>query len=352
MRKPCSHGLLLPKGLLCNRGYLFVRIFPDKKAVLKGCGLHTKENQKTAILLLNDYRQKIALNAFELPQKLERLSLREAWAMFYKHHYEEWKHPSRNVYRTENSKASAIGGYTTIAALLGNPFFDAISAEDVRVKLKDQLLAQGKSPATVNKYKGLLSSMFTVLKRLSVDGRIEPVRLPKENPCQYVPDLEEKRLSRILTKYEAQKLKYAFQQLQDMDGWEICKLALKGCLSEKDLRKLEIGQTLDLERAKTGVAINIPITVLVTLNWKNWRNRFKKARDVAGLFNAIRPLNVTMRVLRKTGINWLEGRHEEKLVSQYAGHASIKTTERHYSVTQSEKLRPLADDLSKQVDDL
>jgi len=57
---------VLPRGLICDRGYLFIRLFPGKghKPHLEGCQQHTPHNEKLAIIKLNDYRKEIFLGRF------------------------------------------------------------------------------------------------------------------------------------------------------------------------------------------------------------------------------------------------------------------------------------------------
>lgn len=341
-RKVCSHGINLPRGLECNRGYLFVRIFPEGKLVLKGCGTHTKANQKIAELVLNDYRQKIALNCFDLPKKLKTITFQEAWTIFYKHHYEEWKHPTRNTSRSGGSKASAIGAYTTLFELLGNPLFHSITAEDIRIKVKDKMLAKGFSPATMNRYKGVLSSMFTVLSRLSSDGRIEAVRLPKDNPCDSVPDLEEKGRSKVATTDELKKLKDACFALNDPDLWSIILLELDTTLRLGDLKRLEGVTVKDgyvtLKQGKTGKDITLPEMPKTSRGviFTNRRKRFELARDKAELWG------FQFRDLRRTGADMLKKLgYSKELIKDTLGHASSNTTEKYLNWNDASAIRPL-----------
>jgi integrase len=338
MRKPCSHNIILPRGLECNRGYLFVRIFPDKKSLLKGCGQHNKANQKTAELLLNDYRQKIALNSFELPKQLKRLTFSEAWGVFFKHHYEEYRHPSRNTPRSEGSKASAIGAYSTLAKLLGNPFFDAITAEDIRVKVKEGI----SHPATMNRYKGVLSSMFSILKRLSEDGRIEPVKLPKENPCNFVPDLEEKSRDRVASTEELKKLKEACFSLNDPGLWNIILTELDTTLRLGDLKRLDGIETkngyITIKQGKTGKDITLPDMPKTARGsiFTNRRKRFEKAIEKSGL------MNLQFRDLRRTGADMLKKLgYSKELIKDTLGHSSSDTTEKYLNWKDPAAIRPL-----------
>ena len=138
----------------------------------------------------------------------------------------------------------------------------------------------------------------------------------------------------------------AANDLGDINAWENIALAVKTCLSFNDLYKLKLGDTVNLNRSKTGVAVTIPILVTHQPNWKNWRKRFTAICARAGITDA------TTRDLRKSGGNLLVGKHDPKLISQYMGHADQKTTEGIYLKMREEKMAPLAADLSNIVDSL
>lgn len=225
---------------------------------------------------------------------------------------------------------------------------------------------------SVNREQAVLSSIFGHIDDWVKTETVPAFKLPHDadtgvsiNPCSSVEKAPNRKRRRILTHYEAKKLKFAFANLNDTDGWEICKLALKSMLSTKDLRALELGQEIDINRAKTGVGVNLPIVYLKKLNWENWERRWDDAREKAGLTKFVLKVgpngrkyrvidkafaSIQFRDLRKTGINWLKGRHDLKLISEYAGHADIKTTEQSYTINQAEYLKPLALDLETQVE--
>jgi hypothetical protein len=54
MKSPCKHGSVLPWGLRCDRNYLSIRL--KGPTLFKGCGYHTPENEKLAVLLLYKLR--------------------------------------------------------------------------------------------------------------------------------------------------------------------------------------------------------------------------------------------------------------------------------------------------------
>lgn len=223
------------------------------------------------------------------------------------------------------------------------PYFGAMLFHTIRpldvTKWRELRTSQGLQGTSINREMTPLANMFTELSRAVALERIGKFKLPEANPCTHVAKAPQRKRERVLTDYELRKLHLSFDTLKDSDGWAICQLALQSILSEKDLRKLEIGSTIDLERSKTGVPVHIPVTVLTKLNWKNWRRRWTAARQEAGL------VDVQFRDLRKTGGNQAVGKFDTKLVSQYFGHASVKTTEQSYIIVNREKMRPIAEHL-------
>lgn len=318
---------------------------------MPGFGPHTKDAQTIAEEYLAKKRLEIRLGKFGMEQEIESKKFIPAAEQWFKEWSKE-KLPDGKPAHTEAAIAES-------KRVLEKEFYSAFSKnnlDDIRPidieRWRERRTAEGASGTTLNRYQALLSSMFGSLERWMQTERIKPAfKLPIDkqsgkvfNPCMAVDKAPTVKRERVLTEYEAKKLKLAFAQLNDLDGWEICKLALSSVLSLKDLKHLELGQEIDIERAKTGVPINIPLAVLAKFNWTNWRKRWEKAREVAGL------VDCQFRDLRKTGINNLKGKFDLKFVSEYAGHADEKTTERSYMVKQSDKLIPLANYMKDWVD--
>lgn len=346
MNKICQHGIKLEKNIRCDHGYAQVFIKYNGRTLCKNFGPHDHETHERAKIYLGKLRfelreRKIGIEP-ELPSKPFHV-VAGLWL-------DLWKN-ERNPDGTEKHNKESVYkvGWTLSSVLIpafGKKRFEEITAVDIE-KWRSKYIANGRSGVTANRYQAILSSIFSHVDQWVQTEKITPAfKTPLRNPCDAVEMSPSVKRERILTKYEASKLKMAFMQLEDGDGWEICKLALKSVLSMKDLKGLEIGQDINILRSKTGVPVNLPIVHLVKLNWFGWRTRWDKAREIAGL------MDFQFRDLRKTGINWLKGRHNLKLVSEFAGHASIKTTEGSYTIKQSEYLEPLAKDIESQVDEI
>lgn len=341
MRQPCQHDIRLEKGLRCDHGYIQVFLRHNGTTICKNFGVHTREAQEAASIYLADRRRDILNSLIGVMPKTSSKTFKEVAEIWYVLWQEEKKPDGSDAH----SKGACYKVKWTLDRVLvpefGKKKFEEITANDVsnwRSKFNG---------TTANRYQAILSSIYSHCEKWVKTEKIKPgFTLPKENPCKVVEMAPSNKRTRILSKYEASKLKLAFVQLNDLDGWEICKLALKSMLSLSDLQNLEIGQEIDINRSKTGVGVNIPIVVTSKLNWFGWRTRWRKARQMSGL------TDVQFRDLRKTPMNWLKGRHDIKLISEYAGHADIATTQKAYMIRQSEYLEPLARDIEKQVDDI
>lgn len=339
----------LPKGICLDHGYIQVRIQHAGILRTKNFGKDSPFAREMASIYLAERRKEILMGKCGMTPPAPKRRFKEVCALW----LPLWRKEADGDGRPIHSELSIYERERTINKVLipafGDKWFDEITTPMVE-DWREGLLAdqeRGISGTTINRYQGPLSAIFTDTMKWVEAGKIKPAfALPAKNPCLSATWAKNKVRDRVLTQYELRKLKNAFFSLNDADGWSICKMALKSTLSMADLKALDTGDTIDTQRTKTGVPVNIPIQVKVMFQWKNWRRRWEAAREAAGL------VDVQFRDLRKTGINMIAGRHDTKLVSQYAGHASVKTTEGIYTQVLHEKLRPLAEDLESQVESI
>lgn len=326
------------KGLRIVRGYVQIRIMHDGHYYHRNFGIDSPLARELATIHLAEKRREILMGKFGIEKEL----VERTFASLVPVYKEMWEGEKDGDGKPAHSPDALRTCFTIIDRVLtpffGKMKFHLIKSTDVE-RWRETRLATGVLGTSVNREQVPLSSMFSHIEKAVALERIEKIKLPAENPCKYVEKAKTRKRVRIPSDYELKKLKLAFVNQNDQDGWEICKLALKSILSEKDLRKLELGAVIDTERSKTGVPIHLPITIMKQLNWLNWRKRWETARSEAGLSD------LQFRDLRKKGGNYLIGKHDTKLVSQYFGHASVRTTEQSYVVLEQDKMRPLAADL-------
>jgi len=334
----------LPTHLRISNGYLQLKIIRKGIKYIRNFGPLTPLSLDIAKIHLAEKKKEILMGTFHIPVEIPERLFSEASAIY----YERWCKETNPDGTLKHSHNAQITCKSILAVWLnphfGNRKFNEILPKDVQA-WRDAAVKKIQA-ASINRAQAVLSSIFNNIEGYVKREQIPAFKLPAENPCQYIKKSKGIKRTRIITKYECGKLMNAFTQLGDNDGWEICKIALKTALSLKDLRKLKLGQTVSLERAKTGVPVQIPLTILVKLNWGNFRRRWVAARKLATL------QDLEFRDLRKSALNWLKGRHDLKLISELAGHADSKTTESFYTITEAEKLQPLVDDLCKQVDEI
>lgn len=335
----------LPRGLRLDKGYLQIRLLVKGKTYCKNFGRDSTESRILAEAHLAEKRKEIMLGKFGLAPELPQKTFDKVAEIY----YSLWtklvdsdgklKHNDFACYKLRRTLD------TQLIPHFGRMLYDEIRPIDVQLWREKRL--KSVSGTTVNREQVVLSSIFSFIEQWIKTERIkEAFKIPTENPCQFVEKAKTRKRERIPTDYELKKLHWAFTELEDADGWEICKMALASVLSTKDLMRLEVGQEIDFDRAKSGVPINVPIQVLVKLNWKNWRKRWEEAREKAGL------VWLQFRDLRKKGMNHLKGQFDVKLISQYGAHASVKTTENFYLVNEAEKLKPLAQEMQRFVEEL
>lgn len=335
----------LPKGLRLDHGYVQVRIMHQGHVYHKNFGLDSPLARELAEIHLSEKRKEILMGKFGIEKEVPETKFKDVVPL----HLKIWckekdgegrpAHSEKSIYERKRVFATVLAPY------FGNMLFNLISPLDVE-RWRERRLETGVLGTSVDREMVPLSSIFADMARDVALERVPKFKLPASNPCQHVEKAKTRVRERIPTDYELKKIKLACTTLGDSDGWEICKLALKSVLSEKDLRKLEIGSTIDLDRSKTGVAVHIPITILQKLNWHNWRRRWTSIRKEAGC------QDLQFRDLRKKGGNHLIGKFDTKLVSQYFGHATVKTTEKSYVVLEREKMRPLQEEQERWVEGL
>jgi integrase len=343
----------LPKGARLSKGkYVQIRIMHRGSYYHEHIGLDCDLAREIASIRIAEIRKDILLGTFGMKKELPTKKFKDAVWVWFKFWSAE-RDPNGELEHSERAtKEYKRVITTTLLPAFGQFDVDAIKPRMIQ-DWREKLMTSGPSGTTANRYQTTLSSFFNGTKRLIDLEKIDAFKLPHnangvyENPCGSVEKAPNVKRKRLLTRYEASKLKNAFINiLNDADGWIICEYALLSVLSLSDLKKLELGQEIDINREKTGVGVHIPLVVTHKLNWLNWRKRWEAAREKAGL------TDLQFRDLRKSGINWLLGRHDIKLISQYAAHADQKTTESIYALRQSDKLAPLATDLLEQIKSL
>lgn len=325
-------------------GYLRIRVFHRGIPVVdESLGQATSKVIDDAQIYLSRIREKIRANRLNMPVKEREMKFPQVSEIF----MNLWK-KARDPNGKLEHDAKAVHSWQGIIDSQIMPYFEKYWFDQIRpkhiVEWREAILARpirktNKSPTgtTANKYQAVLSAIFSYIDSWSKLETIDAIKRPVDNPCAEVEKAPIVTRKRIVSLYEFQKLKNAFRTLGDFDGEQIVIYMVSTCLSEVDLRKLQVGHIFDSVRQKSEVPVTVPITLLAKLNWTNWRKRFNAARVLADL------PDLQPRDLRTSGINWAKGNFPTKLISEYVGHTDEKTTHKHYFVLQSERMRPIAE---------
>lgn len=321
-----------------DRGYVLIRFWPwgrKNKPFIQHFGLATDDNIKLANIKMREYRNKVALNTFDIERPAVPMLFKEAWPIFLKNH-----------------KAS-LSSYTS--RLVG--FFGAYWLHDITPQLvKDYRKAREKEGvvfSTVNKEQGILSSLFGRFKEWNATGGVfaDKIKIPAENPCQFVtkPTERGRARTRVLSPEEWERLSPALAKIAVCRkhestpylsaGWLLdhSKIALYGSMSLKDISKLAgkpiAGEVLNDVRSKSGVRLTLPLTettraIALRISARPFvsawvvQKYFREACQEAGIKDC------TFRDLRRTSLRWLDKKNIRRTVTRdRASHADSKTTD-------------------------
>lgn len=339
------------RGVVIDRGYVFIMFWPwgrKNRPYREHFGPATDENIKIANYKMREYRNKVALGTFGIEPPATPVLFKDAWPVFLDKHKMSLK-----VY---------------MSALV--PFFGTYYLHDITPQLvKDWRKEREKDVtfATVNKNQAILSSLFERFKEWNAVGGIlsDKVKLPAENPCQYVtkPTERHRARKRRLSPEEWDRLSPLLAKATVKGrglilecGWllDICKMALYSSLRLKDVLQLS-GKTitgdvladLQAKNAEKGISYEIPLTESLRaialriaarpkVNNGVAQDYFKEACDGCGIND------FTIRDLRRTGLSWLDKHGTRRtVVRDRAGHADAKTTEGYVGSDTREQLEAI-----------
>jgi len=325
----------LPRGILIDDGYVFIRIFPNGQRFSKCVGPVTTPGViDDAILKLNHYREKIRLGKFDLGERTKRITVEQAVETF------------TNLHASRLKSAYDCGLFLTrFKKFFAGRYIDSITATDMQTYRAERL--RTVSPSSVNKERTVFVAMFYKLKEWKKNKAIANVKLPEENPASEMTKANESVYSRrrVLSQEEFGK----FMQKASPEVQRIALGAIHTTLRRKDLKALTKDNvnpaTNQLEgiQAKTGKPYAIPINGVVRqlvesahgqqiFDFTNFRKQFEEAKESAGI------VNLQFRDLRRTGARMMLKKGADiATVSSYLGHSSIQMTQVYVPPSQDDK---------------
>lgn len=333
------------RGLVVDRGYLKIRIWPwgkENKPYVEHFGRATPANIGIARYKLRDYRNKIALGKFDIEKPAKALLFKDAVPIFLE------KHKNTPDMRYQTKQLSAFfGGY----------FLHDITADlikDYRRKREVDVTF-----ATTNKNQAILSSLFEKFREWNATNGVfsDKIRLPAENPCQFVTKPTEigRKRRRVLAPEEWDRLKPALNE----ELLDHCKMAIYSSLRLKDISRLsgkviegDIIRDLQAKNAAKGIEYQVPLTeslraIALRIAARPYLSSWTVQRTFRGACDAINIRDCTFRDLRRTGLSWMDKLGARRTVLRdRAGHTDSKTTDLYLGsemVEQLEAIRTLED---------
>lgn len=178
---------VLPKGVLVERGYVYLRLRYNGKPLPKKCfGIASSHTIDEAERELHRQRERLKSNrGISEDSKTVRWPFPFACREFIKHR-PAWKYFD-----------------TPLSSFFGEYYFDELTFVKVE-KYRPFRSKLGIAGSSINKEIAMISAMFNLFKRLRHVREIPNVELPVENPCFGVEKVAEGRRRRIITPGEFQ----------------------------------------------------------------------------------------------------------------------------------------------------
>lgn len=356
MREPCKCPLskILPRGLICDRGYLFIRLFPGKGLPphLEGCQAHTPHNERLAIIKLNDYRKEIFLGKFSSQTGSKAITVNDALDIYIKN-----DNPSKNVQGViERILRPAFGKY---------PFHElppssiAIWREKRLEDYVDKAKLHKIKFSTVNREQTALHSVYSALIRwvtLQKTG-VPKILLPAENPCKGVQKPSEKIFARErVPEFEELKAAKDWCTKNDPELWQTIFRATVTMLRKTDFKDVQESGATEGIQGKTGLRFKVRAHFPNPISLVNWRKRWEALQRAMGWTEFIdgkpNPRHTVWHDIRHWGPSLLgEAGYTSDFIRRLTGHASTQMADRYTHLRES-KLEEAVAMIAKKMEDL
>jgi len=328
----------IPKGILIDRGYVWIRIFPNGREFNRCFGPVTKPSiVDDAIRKLNHYREQIRLGKFNLEEKVIRLTIEEAVDTFLKLHASKAKVPKNFRSLFQSMLRFFAGRYMDT--------FTYIDVDNFRKWRENQVKA-----STVNREHAVLTTLFYRLKEWRALKLIANVKLPEDNPGRFVKKVDERQFirKRVLSPDEFRQ----FMSVAPLSVRRICLAALNSTLRLKDLKMLtkeHINAAAGLFQGiqeKPGVPYNVSINRVMRelidsapgrkiFDFTNFRKYFESAREEAKKRYGLP--HFEFKDLRRTAARAIWDETKDLLLCKEAlGHTDAKTTQWYLGITNAD----------------
>lgn len=322
----------LPKGLRVTRGYLqYRRMYKGRYMPTKNFGRDNPLNRQVAAIYAAEKEKDILLGIIGLKAPPGRMKFKEARVIFYTRHYDTYRDPETNQPRSKNSKRTAKDFLNTLAS-----FFDGYYLDEITVKLVKQYKAYrleqcGVGHSAFNRERGILQAIFTQFKNWVMEEQVNAVKMPAENPCEFVSALIENKRERVPDTWELAEA-YAWCATNDPELWNGIESALLTALRKQDLVDLAGNLTVKGIQQKTGEKFDLPLTLDKPVDLSNFKPRWNALRLALGWLKGSAK-HTTWHDLRHWAPTFLgESGFSAKIIQSYLGHSREETTERYTNI--------------------
>jgi site-specific recombinase XerD len=331
-------GKTLPKGLLVDRDYLYLRLYERGVQIQKSVG---RADDPGAIErgkeMLAEWRRKLRLRRLGLELKPRSILFEEGADIFWKHHASKVS-SSRNM----EQRLRMLKGFFAGKKLEEITYLDV---EAFRREREKKI-----KPNSVNAEQNTMMAMYFFLDRWNRQRVIDPIALPPHNPAAMVkrPHQDNFARTRIVSPDEFKKLMDAAQPNLRRIILAAVQTSLRIC-DLKNLSKANINEaTNQLEgfQQKSGKRFTIPINSLFRrlietapedklLDFKGFGNQWLSLKKACGLH-----ASTQFRDLRRTaGRTMLREGLDLASVSSFLGHTNLEQTVSYVAAPDADKRR-------------
>lgn len=360
----CSMSRVLPRGLICDRGYLFIRLFPGKgrKPHLEGCQPHTSHNEKLATIKLNDYRKEIFLGRFNAQSSGKAITVDEALDLYIK-----FAEASKNIQGViARILRPTFGRYPfhelppSVINMWREKRLETCLVHATHKENVDKKTCRMIKFSTVNREQTALHSVYSsLIKWVKLEKTGVPrVLLPAENPCKEVQKPSEKIFSRKrVPEREELKAAKAWCMEHDKELWQTIFRATVTMLRKSDFKAQQESGNTDGVQGKTGLKFKVRANFPNPIGFVNWRKRWEALQKAMGWteFTADGKPNARHTVwhdIRHWGPSLLgEAGFSSDFIRRLTGHASSEMAD-HYTHLRESKLEEAVGLISKEMEQL
>lgn len=357
MRTSCKCPLarVLPRGLLCDRGYLFIRLFPGKglRPHLEGCNTHTVANERLATIKMNDYRKDIFLGKFNSQLGGKAITVSEAFDVYIKH-----GNPSKNIQGVIQR---------ILRPAFGNIPFHQLPTSHINIWREKRLndwVDKAKTKkikySTVNREQTVLHSVYSAIMswvRLQKDG-VPRITVPADNPCKGVPKPSEKIFARKRVP-ERGELKAAKEwcRANDQELWTTIFRATVTMLRKSDFRAQQESGSTEGVQGKTGLRFKVRASFPNPISLVNWRKRWEALQEAMEWTEFTKdgqpnPRHTVWHDIRHWGPSLLgEVGFSSDFIRRLTGHASSEMAD-HYTHLRESKLEEAVGLIKQHMEEL